>query len=244
RGLARAAAQAGAHIHERSLAGTPRRSGGEWLVSTAGGSVRASQVIIGTNGYTDLAGAHGPWPALARTVIPVYSYIAATRPLSDDQRRTILPKGQAVSDSRRLLRYFLLDAAGRMVMGVRGGSRAFADSSDYANIHASAVWLYPELEACEWEFVWGGKVAITLNHLPHLHELASGVHTALGYNGRGVAMATVMGKVLADRIIRTGEPAFPVTSLRPIPFHRWRRTVFGLIAAWKRPLDRMQGHER
>ncbi|HWO05556.1 MAG TPA: FAD-binding oxidoreductase [Methylomirabilota bacterium] len=243
RGLARAAQQAGARIHERSEARTPQRGDGHWIVSTENGCVRAAQVVIGTNGYTDLAGARGPWPKLARTVIPVYSYIAATRPMSDDSRRTILPKGQAVSDSRRLLRYFRLDAAGRMVMGGRGRTRDSADRSDYANIMASAVELYPQLRGCEWEFVWGGKVAVTLDHLPHLHELAPGVHAALGYNGRGVAMATVMGKVLADRV--QGRAAiFPESPLRPVPLHRWRRPVFELIVAWKRALDRMEGVHR
>ena len=243
RGLARAAAQAGARIHEHSLARTPRASGREWLVSTARGSVRAAQVIIGTNGYTDLAGADGPWPALARTVIPVYSYIAATRPLSDDLRRRILPKGQAVSDSRRLLRYFRLDGAGRMVMGGRGKSRESSDPSDYASIIGSALELYPDLRACQWEYVWGGKVAVTLDHLPHLHELAPGVLAALGYNGRGVAMATVMGKLLADRALGRGQ-VFPETPLEPVPFHRWRRPVFEVLVAWKRTLDRLEGVHR
>ena len=244
RGLARAAQQAGARIHERSVAATPRRGGGEWVVSAAGGSVRAAQVVIGTNGYTDLAGVGGPWPALARTVVPVYSYIAATPPLPDDLRRSILPKGQAVSDSRRLLRYFRLDAAGRMVIGGRGRTRESADRSDYANIVASAVELYPRLGAAEWEFVWGGKVALTLDHLPHLHELAPGVHAALGYNGRGVAMATVMGKVLAARVQGRSTGALPVSHLHPVPFHRWRRPVLEAIVAWKRALDRMEGIHR
>jgi glycine/D-amino acid oxidase-like deaminating enzyme len=243
RGLAQAAVKAGARIHERTLAATPRRSGSEWLVSTSRGSVRSSQVIIGTNGYTDLAGADGPWPTLAQTVVPVYSYIAATRPLSDDLRRRILPKGQAVSDSRRLLRYYRLDAAGRMVMGGRGKSRESSERADYTNIIASAVELYLELRACEWEFVWGGKVALTLDHLPHLHELAPGVLAALGYNGRGVAMATVMGKLLADRVQGRGA-VFPETPLRPVPFHRWRRPVFEVIVAWKRTLDRLEGTNR
>lgn len=244
RGLARAARQAGARVHERSPARTPRRDGDAWVVSTPSGSVRAARVIIGTNGYTDLVGAHGPWPRLARTVIPVYSYIAATRPLSDDLRQRILPKGQAVSDSRRLLRYFRLDAAGRMVMGGRGAMRESADRSDYATIIGSALELYPALRACEWEFVWGGKVAVTLDHLPHLHELAPGVHAALGYNGRGVAMATVMGKVLADRVLGRGAPVFPESPLRPVPLHRWRRPFFELIVAWKRALDRLEGISR
>ena len=244
RGLARAAQQGGARIHERSLAATPRREGGGWVVTTPGGSVRAAQVIIGTNGYTDLAGTHGPWPGLARTVVPVYSYIAATPPLSDDLRRSILPKGHAVSDSRRLLRYFRLDAAGRMVMGGRGRMRESSDRSDYRTIIASAVELYPQLGTCDWELVWGGKVAVTLDHLPHLHEPAPGVHAALGYNGRGVAMATVMGKVLADRLLGRGARVFPESSLRPIPFHRWRQPVLELALAWKRALDRMEGVNR
>src|SRR5262249_23724018 len=168
----------------------------------------------------------------------------ATRPLSDSHRRTILPKGQAVSDSRRLLRYFRLDAAGRMVMGGRGASRESSDPSDYGNIIASAVELHPQLAPCEWEFVWGGKVAIPVDHLPHLHDLAPGVHAALGYNGRGVAMATVMGHVLADRILRKGEPIFLPSPLRPVPLHRWRRPALELIVAWKRVLDRMEGLDR
>ncbi len=244
RGLARAAQQAGVRLHERSPAETPRREGGEWVVSTPSGSVRADRVIIGTNGYTDLAGARGPWPGLARTVIPVYSYIAATRPLSDDLRQSILPKGQAVSDSRRLLRYFRLDAGGRMVMGGRGAMRESADRADYASIIGSALELYPALRAREWEFVWGGRVAVTLDHLPHLHEPVPGVHAGLGYNGRGVAMATVMGKVLADRVLGRGAPVFPESALRPVPLHRWRRPFFEVIVAWKRALDRLEGISR
>jgi glycine/D-amino acid oxidase-like deaminating enzyme len=131
-----------------------------------------------------------------------------------------------------------------MVMGGRGAMRESADRSDYATIIGSALELYPALRACEWEFVWGGKVAVTLDHLPHLHELAPGVHAALGYNGRGVAMATVMGKVLADRVLGRGAPVFPESPLWPVPLHRWRRPFFELIVAWKRALDRLEGISR
>ena len=39
---------------------------------------------------------------------------------------------------------------------------------------------------------------MTRDHLPHLHELAPGLLAGLGYNGRGVAMATVMGRLLVS----------------------------------------------
>jgi glycine/D-amino acid oxidase-like deaminating enzyme len=69
---------------------------------------------------------------------------------------------------------------------------------------------------------------MTKDHYPHLHEPAPGVIAALGYNGRGVAMATAMGGQIARRIL--GAPAealdMPVTSIRPIPFHGfWRLAV-------------------
>jgi len=49
-----------------------------------------------------------------------------------------------------------------------------------------------------YDYHWGGLVAMTGDHLPHLHELAPGLLAGLGYNGRGVAMAIVMGRLLAD----------------------------------------------
>ena len=106
RGLAGAALKAGVRIHGGTLVTALHQDGPHWVVVTGAGSVRASQVVLGTNAYTDLASLEGPWPRLAETVIPVYSYLAATRPLPEDVRRTVLPKGQAVSDSHRLLRYF------------------------------------------------------------------------------------------------------------------------------------------
>src|SRR5436853_295057 len=54
-----------------------------------------------------------------------------------------------------------------------------------------------------------------------LHELAPGLLAGLGYNGRGVAMATMMGRLLAR--LALGVPAaelgFPVTAMRPVPLH-------------------------
>ena len=62
---------------------------------------------------------------------------------------------------------------------------------------------------------------MTRDHLPHLHELAPGLLAGLGYNGRGVAMATVMGQLLARRALGAPvmELGFPVTPLAPIPLH-------------------------
>ncbi len=80
-----------------------------------GASITAETVLLCTNGYTA-----GLFPGLKREVVPVNSYQAATRPLPDHVRKTILPGRQAASDTRRVLLYWRLDRDGRFIIGGRG----------------------------------------------------------------------------------------------------------------------------
>lgn len=73
---------------------------------------------------------------------------------------------------------------------------------------------------------------MTTDHYPHLHAPAPGVLACLGYNGRGVAMATAMGAQLARGIV-DGLDAIdmPVTDLRAIRLHAlWRPAVSARVA--------------
>jgi glycine/D-amino acid oxidase-like deaminating enzyme len=99
--------------------------------------------------------------------------------------------------------------------------------------------IYPQLEGIPFEYHWGGLVAMTRDHLPHLHELAPGLLAGLGYNGRGVAMATVMGRLLARRALGQSveELGFPITPLRPIPLHRFSRIGARATIQYLRMLD-------
>jgi glycine/D-amino acid oxidase-like deaminating enzyme len=233
-GLARAALAAGARIHGDSPALRLAREGASWRVETPRGWVTAERVLIATNGYTgDL------WPGLKRSLIPVNSFQVATRPLTDNLRATILPGGQPVSDTRRLLLYFRLDPAGRLLMGGRGAPYGEARSALYERLRRSARRLFPQLNGLDWEFYWSGKVALTADHLPHIHEPAPGVTAALGYNGRGVALASRMGKLVADHL--TGAPpeaiGFPVSRIQPLPFWSLRQPALSALIGWYRLRD-------
>jgi glycine/D-amino acid oxidase-like deaminating enzyme len=154
-------------------------------------------------------------------MVPVPSFQVATAPIPAELRSTILPEGQAASDTWHLLRYFRLDAGGRLVLGSRG---TFAQEPQLRDVqyHYRAVHeIYPQLRAIPFEYHWGGLVAMTPDHLPHLHELAPGLLAGLGYNGRGVAMATVMGRLLARRALGApvAELGFPVSPVLAVPFH-------------------------
>jgi len=234
RGLARAALTSGARIFARSPATGLEKAGREWRIRTPLGSVTSGTVILATDAYTDRL-----VDPLRRTLIPVPSFQVATEPIPEKLRQTILPEGQSASDTWHLLRYFRLDAAGRLVMGSRG---TFADVpvTVAARHHYRAVReIFPQLEGLRYEYHWGGLVGMTRDHLPHLHEVAPGLIAGLGYNGRGVAMATVMGRILAQWAL--GAPAaelgFPVTSLAPIPLHRFNQIGARVAIQCMRALD-------
>ncbi len=237
RGLARAAMALGARIHGRSPARRLEREGAGWRVHTPRGSVRARTVLVCTNGYTD-----GLVPGLARTVVPVVSVQVASAPLSDNLRRAILPGGEAASDTRRLLVYFRLDRDGRFLIGGRGAYGDRGIRAAQARLRRFAQRLFPQLpDDLPFPFAWGGLVALTEHHLPHLVEPAPGLVAASGYNGRGIAMATAMGKVLADKAsgVPDGELDFPPSRLRPIPLHGLRRPLVAAAVAVKALQDRL-----
>ncbi|HVQ76375.1 MAG TPA: FAD-binding oxidoreductase [Candidatus Binatia bacterium] len=238
RGLARAAGDAGAVVHGRSPVTRLESHAGTWRVTTPGGTVTANSVILATNGYTD-----DLWPGLARTVLPVQSYQVATQPLPLEVRQRVLPGGQVVSDLRRILFYFRLDPGGRLIMGGRGPLNDAGDPALFARLEGVAARFFPQVASHEWAYRWTGRVALTADHLPHLHEPRPGLLAGLGYNGRGVAMATVMGKLLADRALGVPleELGWPVVPITPITLHRWRLPVMALVVHYKRLRDWIDG---
>jgi glycine/D-amino acid oxidase-like deaminating enzyme len=217
-GLARAVQRLGGRIFADSPAVRLESVGAQWRVHTTGGEVSAATVVLATNAYTDQL-----VDALRTTVVAVPSFQVATEPLPQVLRDSILPQGQAASDTWHLLRYYRLSPDGRLVLGSRGffGQAPLARTARH---HYRAVReIFPQLRGLRYEYHWGGLVAMTSDQLPHLHEVAPGLLAGLGYNGRGVAMATVMGRLLARRI--QGMPAeelgFPITAVRPMRLHRF-----------------------
>lgn len=235
RGLAQAAINAGAAVHGGTKVTAVRQDGADWVLSTPGGEVRAERIVLATNGYTD-----GLWPKLRQTVVPVFSGIAATEPLPGNLARTIMPGGGVLYEVASLTVYYRVDVAGRLLMGGRSVSRDTSDPAHYERLVRYGRRLFPAIGTIPWTYFWNGQLAITPDHYPHLHEPAPGVIAALGYNGRGVAMATAMGGEIARRILGANDAAMnmPITGIKPMPFHAlWKtgvaaRIAYGRIQGW------------
>ena len=192
RGLAKCAIQAGAKIYGDTPVTGLTASGNGWRVATSRGTVTADKVVIGTNGYTgDLV------PGLERSIVPVFSSIAATEPLDPAVANEIMPAGGVLYRGSRITVYFRLDKARRLLMGGRGPQRPSVDAASLKHLTNYAVRLWPGLKGVRWEHTWNGQVALTTDQYPHIHEPQEGLIACLGYNGRGVAFSTVMGAELA-----------------------------------------------
>jgi glycine/D-amino acid oxidase-like deaminating enzyme len=210
RGLAAAALRAGAAIHVgvdvRRLVCEPAG----WRVVTGRGSVSAATVIAATNAYTGAL-----LPGLRHPVVVVYGVQSATLPLPPALAH-ILPHGHGFSDVRKM--FFRRAASDRLVVGGPGGvwppSSAGAVAFRWLEHRLRAV--FPELRDVPFQHRWVAKGAAALDLLPHLYEPAPGLFAALGFAGRGIAMGTALGSLLARRV--QGEPAerlpFPTTTSR------------------------------
>jgi glycine/D-amino acid oxidase-like deaminating enzyme len=216
RGLAGAAIAAGAAIHGQTPATSLRREGGRWRIDTPRAVVRADKILIATNGFTD-----DLWPGLRRTIVPVFSSIAATGPLPDDIARQIMPMRSVLYESGQITVYYRVDASNRLLMGGRGPMQWISDPSAVNYLTRYAVRLWPALRGINWTYGWNSRLAMTADHTPHVHEPGPGALVYLGCNGRGVALATAMGQQLARRLIggEAAEIDLPITTLKPIRFH-------------------------
>jgi glycine/D-amino acid oxidase-like deaminating enzyme len=236
RALARAAISAGAQVYTASPATSLAQGGKGWTIGTPAGRIVAKSVLIATNALTG-----GLWPPLARAIVPVWSFQVATAPLPEGLRARVLASGACVSDTRRVLRYFRTDDAGRLVVGGKGTASPPCRPSQFALQEETLRLLYPDLADLPITHRWGGQVAIVPGRLPSAHLLAPGLWASIGCNGKGVAWCLAFGARLAEAIAGAGPTALPipVTPVAPIPFHSLRRLYAGLAGAWLRVRDRL-----
>ncbi|MEL0635957.1 FAD-binding oxidoreductase [Marinomonas sp. TI.3.20] len=230
RELARVAVAKGAQIFGNSAVKSVSSKGKEWQVITEKGSITSQWVVFCTNGYTD-----DTLKGLKQTIIPLVSVQAVTRPLTKSEYASILPNGHTLADTRRVIYYSRKDNHDRLLFGSLGMSE-HCNGSDKKRLHAGLKTVFPQLTPDDLESYWGGRLAFTEDLLPHIHEPAPGILAGLGYNGRGVAMSTVMGRILSERIIgkKPEDLAIPTTKFKSFSFHRFHKIgVYSAIKAYE-----------
>ena len=180
----------------------------------SGGQITARIVMLCGNAYLADIGL----PQMKTRLAQVTSSILATKPLSQNMIRQILPTGAAVADCNAALNYYRIDAAGRMVFGGR---------ASYSNIELGAVEpdlrrrmsaVFPLLADAETEKVWSGRIGITVSRVPHFGRTEDDIYFVQGFSGHGVALTGQAGSILAKAVIGDATQFDVMSSLSHIPF--------------------------
>lgn len=234
-GLARAAEAAGATIYERSEV-TDIKNGDQVIVSTARGHVRADHLIIAGNGYFPQL-----MPRLAARVMPINSFIGATRPLGD-KAREVLAEDIAVADSSNVVNYFRISEDSRLLFGGRANYSLTFPKDIGGTLNKRMVQMFPQLAGVPFDYTWGGSLGVTMTRLPVAMRLAPNILTTAGYSGHGVPISNLAGRIMAEAIAGQAERFDVMAALPGKPFplgaHLQEQTM-ALAMVWARLRDKL-----
>lgn len=190
-GEARAAAQCGVKIFERSEI-VDIRHGERPEIHSRHGKVKARQILLAGDVYHRLGG-----NKMAGKIFPAMGGIVATEPLGE-RAQQINPHNLAVYDCRFVLDYYRLTADGRLLFG-GGANYSGRDSRDIAGeLRPCIERTFPRLKGVGIDFQWSCAMGIVVNRIPQLGKLSDNVWYCQGYSGHGLATSHIMGEIMAE----------------------------------------------
>lgn len=218
RGLARAVMSEGGTVHTYSRVTGVERVGGAWAVNTPEGSVMAEKVIFGTGAYTV-----GGWPGLDKTFKIQRVFVAATQPLAEDLRKSVLPQNTTIHDGRGDIYVYKYNAEGRIVASMFPMGRRGTDIAYTKQVMTDRLkWLHPQIcHEIHWDYFWFGELDMQYRTIPRLYNLAPGVVGLTGLSGRGVPTGSMLGGILSEwaRGVPKEELALKLEPLKAAPFY-------------------------
>lgn len=224
-GLARVCEASGVRVHEHSAV-TRLEHGSQPVLHTAHGRLRCDAVVLAGNALVA-----GIAPALDRRIMPVGTYIGATRPLDPALVARLIPDGIAVADNNWALDYFRFSADHRLLFGGRASYSNREPRRLRAVMRARMARVFPALAGEDFNYLWGGVIDISRNRAPDWGRIAPNVYYAQGFSGHGIAATALAGQVLAEAIRGQGERLDVFARIRHRDFPGGRRLRTPLLVA-------------
>ncbi len=208
---------------------TPARDAYELMTDL--GVIHTKRFVLATNAYSseDLL----PW--MAGRFMPVQSSVVVTEQIPEALRGWT--SDQMAYDTRFLLHYFRKLPNGRFLFGMRGGLKFTPRSEKNIRklMRADFDAMFPKWRSVKFQNYWSGLVALNRTMAPYVGEIPGydGGFAAFGYHGNGVAMASFVGRIVAD-LVQDKAPSYPYPAVfrtvpKRFPLGRQRRWLMAPI---------------
>jgi glycine/D-amino acid oxidase-like deaminating enzyme len=223
--LARVAAALGVEIHEGTRVRELNDHDGGVTVVTERGSVRAEQVVLGTNAFPSL---------LKRNklmTVPVYDYALMTEPLTAAQLESLGWKNrQGIGDVANQFHYYRISKDNRILFGGYDALYFWGRRVDPRHEYRPDSWerlashfftTFPQLEGIKFSHKWSGPIDSSTQFCAFFGTARKNrVAYAAGFTGLGVGATAFAADVLLDRLggLKTERTQVEMVRRRPLPF--------------------------
>lgn len=240
-GLALAAQRAGAHLYSQTTVERITRLREGFQVGTSRGVITTSGVLVATNGYTGRA-----TPTFRQRLLPSGSYCIATEVLPADLAYTLSPRNRSFLTTSALHSAFRLTPERRLLFGAHTHTlpeQSAALQGQATALHEALLRVFPQLRQVQIDYAWGGRIALTFDTLFHAGQL-DGLYYALGYGGRGLALATYLGHRTAEYMLGTpgsDDSLFTLLKLpaSPLGFYDGDPWFLPMLSTWQQVRERV-----
>ncbi|MFZ6876184.1 NAD(P)/FAD-dependent oxidoreductase [Undibacterium sp. Di27W] len=192
--LARVLNSQAVRVFEQSRVSAIETIAAEKLVRTGHGTVKAKHVVVCCGGYIESL-----YPQLARSVLPIATYVMATEKLGD-KLTTAMQTSAAVYDTRFAFDYYRPLADSRLLWGGRISIQEKPPATVAQLLYKDMLKVYPQLAGTKVEYAWSGLMSYAQHKMPQIGCLPNGVWYAMGFGGHGVAPTTLAGELVAQAI--------------------------------------------
>ena len=203
-------------LYERTPALKLSRANG-WEIQTPEGMIRAGRIALATNGYIRRFG------YLKSRMATIFTYAALTEAMSPanaaqlgaKQTWGLLPSHRLGTTLRRVGENRLL------VRSLYALEHEIPQREAVAELRKRFTRRWPSLSHVQFEYVWGGTTAFTMNGAPWWGRIDENAFASGGCNGSGITKGTMLGKALAEVMVGAND-------------HRELRAIMG-SASWIAP---------
>ena len=204
-GMRRVLLDSSARVFEQTKVNDVTRDGGEVVLTTPQGTVRAKRVVMATNAYA------GEWDITPKHLsVPIYVIEVETEPIAPERLAALgWTSRMGLVTQHAIMENYRLTPRNTIVFGVRRLERGTSyplpekvpDPGLVEELAGAFATRFPSLADVAIDRAWGGWIAITSSWLPLAGQVGDDIYYSIACNGHGLAQAPYIGTLIADAIV-------------------------------------------